>query len=128
MGQQTSDFYRVEELQTATRYDRPPPAYIWMDAKINGTENKLYISKFKERFEVEGQDSFEALKYQILTWNTPERKLRLICAASLKDEEYQYIQNNDKVDRVLLFCGNKIRAGNLMRDFAKIKKACFNYN
>lgn len=50
MGQQSTDCYKTEELQLNSRYDRPPPVYIWMDAKINGSENKLYMARFKERF------------------------------------------------------------------------------
>lgn len=59
MGQQTSDDYRVEEVaQAGTRYDRPLPAYLWVDARINGAENKMYICRFKERFDVGATDSF----------------------------------------------------------------------
>ena len=35
------------------------------------------------------------------------------------------MQQCDKIERIMLFCGNKTRASNLMRSFPKIKIACY---
>ncbi len=126
MGINKSQAFEAEALEAGTRYDYPPPFYLWVDAKMHGHENKLYIARFKELFEVEGLASFEELRAQVAGWEG--RRLGLICAASLKDEEFRFLQDNDKVERILLFCGNKTRAGNLMRDFPKVNRACFNYH
>lgn len=107
--------------------DALPVSYIWMDLKVNGTENKLYISKFREEFQVDGQDVFEVFQMDVRNWDKTKAKLRVICAASLPDDVYRFIDSNDNIERAILFCGNKVRANNLMRDYAKIKKACFSY-
>ena len=52
-------------------------------------------------------------------------EVRVICAASLEDREYDAMQQCDKIERIMLFCGNKTRASNLMRSFPKIKIACY---
>ncbi len=57
-----------------------------------------------------------------------KERLRVICAGSLPDEAYELIQRSSKIERALLFCGNKVRANNLMRDYSKIRQACFGYN
>jgi hypothetical protein len=61
-------------------------------------------------------------------WPEGNERLRVICAAHLPDEGYQFIQSSSHIDRVILFCGNKVRANNLMRDYSKIRRACFGYN
>lgn len=70
----------------------------------------------------------ESFKEFVKSYNTSRSKLRVICAASLPEDVYGFIQNNENIERALLFCGNKIRAANLMRDYSKIAKACYNYN
>ena len=122
------DCYQVAELQGMAQSDALPAFYIWMDLRVNGTENKLYIAKFREEFQVDGQDSFEMFQMDVRTWDKSKAKLRVICAASLPDDVYRFIDSNDNIERAILFCGNKVRANNLMRDYAKIKKACFSYS
>jgi hypothetical protein len=49
MGQQVlKDSYQMSDLQGLVRLDAIPPSYIWVDRKINGAENKTYLSKFRE--------------------------------------------------------------------------------
>lgn len=128
MGQYTSDLYQVEELQTLVRMDTLPYRYLWMDLKVNNPENQIYLGKFREEFTVEPHATVESLRARIRDWAEGKEKLRVICAGSLTDDAYELIQRSSKIDRAILFCGNKVRANNLMRDYSKIRKACFGYN
>jgi len=60
-------------------------------------------------------------------WDSKKYRLRVICAASLPDDGYKFFQNNQKIDRIILFCANKIKANKLIRDFPKIKRICYGY-
>lgn len=128
MGQYTSDLYQVEELQTLVRIDALPFRYLWIDFKVNNPENQIYLAKFREEFAVEPQATVDSLSLRVRDWAEGKEKLRVICAGSLTDDVYELIQRSSKIDRAILFCGNKVRANNLMRDYSKIRRACFGYS
>ena len=48
MGQYVTDLYQVDELQGLVRSDALPVRYLWVDFRINGQENKIYLGKFRE--------------------------------------------------------------------------------
>lgn len=127
MGQYTSDLYQVEDLQSFVRMDALPFRYLWIDFKVSNPENQIYLTKFREEFTVEPHATVDSLSVRVSNWAEGKEKLRVICAGSLKDDAYELIQRSSKIDRAILFCGNKVRANNLMRDYSKIRKACFGY-
>ena len=55
----------------------------------------------------------------------PNRKFKVICAASLNDEDYKRLQVDPKVSAMFLFCQNQERAKLLRSNFSKIKAAKF---
>ena len=85
------------------------------------------MDKFRAEFKVAGEGKVESFKEYVKNYDNSRSKLRVICAASLPEDVYAFIQNSETIERALLFCGNKIRAGNLMRDYSKIAKACYSY-
>jgi hypothetical protein len=127
MGQYMSDHYQVEE-QMIVRSDALPIRYLWIDLKVNWQENQMYLGKFREEFTVEPHATVDGLGVRVREWAAEgKEKLRVICAGSLPDDAYELIQRSSKIERAILFCGNKVRANNLMRDYSKIRKACFGY-
>jgi hypothetical protein len=54
-------------------------------------------------------------------------KYQLICAASLKDEEYLILQNDPKCEKIILFCQKEERAKLLRNNFSKITSAQYNF-
>jgi hypothetical protein len=56
-----------------------------MDLKVNGSENRVYISRFSKEFQVEGQASVANFKIKVQNWDIKKQKLRVICAASLEN-------------------------------------------
>ncbi len=52
-------------------------------------------------------------------------RVRVVCAASLPEDTYRYIQQSDKIDRAMLFCNSRVKAEMLMRSYPKIRNACF---
>lgn len=129
MGQYMSDHYQVEDLQSMVRSDSLPVRYLWIDLRVSGQENQIYLGKFREEFTVEPHPTVDSLRLRVQEWAMEgKERLRVICAGSLPDEAYELIQRSSKIERALLFCGNKVRANNLMRDYSKIRQACFGYN
>jgi hypothetical protein len=47
--------------------------------------------------------------------------IKVITAASLPDDDYRYLQEEEKISQVFLFCGNEQRAKLLCKNFSKIK-------
>ena len=127
MGTSNSDFYRVVELSELERKDKADFKYIWFDLKVNGAENKLYLNRFREAFNIDPQDNVNNFRGMVNNWDMKKNRLRVICAASLPDEGYELFQNSQKIDRIILFCANKIKANKLIRDYPKIKRICYGY-
>ena len=47
--------------------------------------------------------------------------IKVITAASLPDDDYRFMQNENKIAQLFLFCGNEERAKLLCTNFSKIK-------
>ena len=47
MGNSNSDYYRTVGIEELQRKDKADFKYIWVDLKVNGAENKLYLNRFK---------------------------------------------------------------------------------
>lgn len=60
-----------------------------------------------------------------LAENMPARKIKVICAASLQDEDYRRLQNDSRISAMFLFCQNQERAKLLRSNFPKIILAKF---
>lgn len=127
MGNSNSDYYRTVPIEELQRKDKATFKYIWVDLKVNGAENQLYLNRFKEAFNIEPQDNINAFRNMVNAWDSKNNRLRVICAASLPDDGYELFQNSQKIDRIILFCANKIKANKLIRDYPKIKRICYGY-
>jgi hypothetical protein len=62
---------------------------------------------------------------EVERWPAHTQRLRVVCAASLPEDTYAFIQQNEKVDRAMLFCNSQIKAGLLIQHYPKIRAACF---
>lgn len=47
MGNSSSDYYRTVGIEELQRKDKADFKYIWVDLKVNGAENTLYLNRFK---------------------------------------------------------------------------------
>ena len=68
---------------------------MWVDPKIYNSENQKYLSVLKEFIEIDSMTTAEAA-CQKMAKGPINEKYQLICAASLKDEEYLILQNDNK--------------------------------
>lgn len=71
---------------------------------------------------MEGFSSLEGFMNEISSVDTT-KKIKVICAASLQEEEYKRLQSDARIFRMYLFCQNQERAKLLMSNFPKIKTA-----
>ena len=88
MGNSNSDYYRTVAIEELQRNDKADFKYIWVDLKVNGAENVLYLKRFKQAFNIDPQDNINAFRKMTDVWDSKKGRLRVICAASLPDEGY----------------------------------------
>lgn len=86
-----------------------------------------YSTYLRKSIDLQGFSSIEGM-YNALSEQPPDKKTRIICAASLKEEDYQNLQNNPQIPNMFLFCQNQERAKLLTMNFPKIKVAKFDIN
>lgn len=88
------------------------------------SENQKYQNILKKSIDVKGFITVEALEGEMdyLGVNTT---VKVICAASLKDDDYHRLSYNPRITDIYLFCQNEERAKLLMTNFPKIKEARF---
>ena len=83
-----------------------------------------YSTYLRKSIDLEGFSSIEGM-YNALAEEAPDKKIRVICAASLNEEDYQRLQGDPMIPNMFLFCQNQERAKLLMMNFSKIKIAKF---
>lgn len=76
------------------------------------------MAKFKDN---------ESLQQDARQIDLTKCRVRVLISASFQDQVYDWLQSNESIERIALFCGNKTKAGILMRNFPKIKSACFGF-
>ena len=123
MGNQVSDLYKVEDLSTLQLKDQPPLLYIWIDLNIKNQENSIHSRSFKEWLELIEVDCQDKLVKEIDRASGAHR-CRVISAASLSEEFYRFLQEHEKIERVVLFCRTNARSYTLLRNYGKIKQTC----
>lgn len=83
-----------------------------------------YSTYLRKAIDLEGFSSIEGM-YNALAEEAPDKKIRVICAASLTEEDYQRLQADPMIPNMFLFCQNQERAKLLTMNFSKIKIAKF---
>jgi hypothetical protein len=73
-------------LRESKRYE-----YYWIDPKIYNGENQKYFKSLQNHFEIECFTSIESLKNDLEDIDE-DVAIKVICAASLNDEDYKYLQ------------------------------------
>lgn len=114
------------DLSTSTSLRDIPIKYFWVDPKVKNEENDIYLKKLLEqKFNVDAFEQVDAFKLALTSIYYDKCIIRVLCAASLKEEDYLYLDNNPKINAVFLFCGAKKRADDLMAAHKKIRHAAF---
>lgn len=117
---QNEDIYIMQDLQNFTLKGKRQQAYYWIDPKIFSSENQKYESFLRKHIQIEGCSSVDYLEREIEDLDI-YKKIKVICAASLKDEDYRRLDDNERIPVIFLFCQNQERAKLLMSNFSKIK-------
>lgn len=125
--EEDDDFYILEEINKLSLKGNRSYLYYWVDPKIFNNENMKYSTYLRKSIDIKGFSSIEGM-YNDLAEEASDRKIKLICAASLQDEDYQKLQNDPSIPNMFLFCQNQERAKLLMINFPKIKVARFDVN
>jgi hypothetical protein len=95
-------------------------SYYWIDPKIYNAENQKYFNQFLSHFKIDSFTSLEALSCELDEIQNNEL-IKVITAASLADDDYRHMQNENKIAQLFLFCGNEERAKLLCKNFPKIQ-------
>jgi hypothetical protein len=118
--------YCLHNLETYRRSDTLPIKYMWLDKNVENFENKNYFEKFAKIFDISKFVHLGSLELA-LTITPTKNRVRIICSASFPDQVYDSLQNNEAIEKIALFCGNRTKAGILMRNYPRIKEACFGF-
>jgi hypothetical protein len=120
--------YAHHSMEEFAHKDSQPFIYLWIDLNVSSKENNAYLITFKKTCMVEAYEDVEMFKKRIDEAREQRRPVRAMCSASLDDKVYDFIQRHEAVERAMLFCANRTKAGILTRNFPKIKQACFGYS
>ena len=111
-------------MQEVTLQPKNRQLYYWIDPKIFNSENQKYETYLKKYLELDTFSSVEGLNNTVSDLE-PNQKFKVICAASLDDEDYKSLQSDPRIPAMFLFCQNQERAKLLRANFPKIKAAKF---
>lgn len=98
--------------------------YYWVDPKFYSPDNMKYYEFLKEFYEIKGFTSVDGM-YMELDELEPGKNVKVICCASLEEDDYMKLQNDPRIPDMFLFCMNQEKAKLLMMNFSKIKVARF---
>ncbi len=101
------DIYILENLTNIALKGQRKQKYFWVDPKIFNGENQKYLNFLEKNVDIEGYSSVTDGLMKELSNIELNHKVKVVCAASLKDEEYKILQNDSRIAAVFLFCQNQ---------------------
>ena len=117
--QAEDDYYIVDSLENISLKKKNSSVFFWVDPKIYNSENKKYEKYLNKYFDIEGLSSVQSLENKIGHYEH-NQVFKVICAASLGDEDYRKLSDNHRIKSLFLFCQNEERAKLLRNNFPKI--------